>query len=173
MPIEKFDKTFYPNSEITGVSIRFYHTGVDTHPETGGDHKFGIETVLPPVMKEGVDWERCKTDKEYREGFASDSLMMHVDAMEKSLAMHPDCVEVTDFFGRTHDVSDLGLEQLLGKIEGLVDEITAPAAQQAYEDEKARGLVPKDMSFDDWNEANDMMSAGTSLKDWEPKGPAN
>jgi len=166
MPIEKYGKTFYPNSDVTGVNIRFYHLSEDDHPE-GGKHKFGIETVLPQVMKDGVDWERCLTDEDYRKSFASDSLMMHVDCMEKSLAMHPDCVEVTDFFGRKHDVSSLGLESLL-------EPVIKEAAEAQYEDEKARGIIPPDMTLEQWMEVVDATpSTGMSLADWKPKGKGN
>jgi hypothetical protein len=169
MPINKYDKTFYPNSEITGVNIRFYHLSTEDHAK-GGDHKFGIETVLPEIMREGVDWKRCLEDEEYRKSFASDSLMMHVDCMEKSLAMHPDCIEVTDFFGRKHDVSGLGLDTLL-------EPIIAEAAQAQYEDEKARGIIPHDMSLEEWRSVVEASpegaGMGVDLDKWNPKGPGN
>ena len=165
MPVDKNGKTFYPNSEITGVNIRFYHLGTTDHPK-GGDHKFGIETVLPDVMRDGVDWEKCRTDETYRKSFSSDSLMMHVDCMEKSLAMHPDCIEVTDYFGRKHDVSELGLASLL---EPIIKEV----AEAQYEEEKSRGIIPSNMSLDEWMKISEDIDPTVNLKDWKPNGPGN
>jgi hypothetical protein len=164
MPVQRYGKTFWPNDEVSGVHIEFTHLSADEHPN-GGEHKFGIKVVLPASMHDAVDWEKAKEDTEYRRSFASGSLMMHVDAMEKTLAMHPDCVEVTDFYGIKHDVSDIGLDQML-------HEMLEGTAREQYEEEKARGIVPTGMSFDEWCEIA-APDAGMDLTKWDPNGKAN
>ena len=161
MPEQRKGKTYYTNEEISGVLIRFYAVSADDHKE-GGEHKFGIETVLPDIMREGVDWERCKEDEDYRTSFTSGSLMMHVDCMEKTIAMHPDCIEVTDFFGKTHDVSDLGIKTL---IEPMIQE----AAKAQYDKEKAKGIIPRNMSLKEWMDVVEASpETGIDLANWNP-----
>jgi hypothetical protein len=163
MPIDKHGKLFFPNDEITGVNIEFYH--VPKNEKNGGEHKFGIRVVLPEPMRECVDWDKAKEDEEYRKSFAADSLMMHVDAMEKSLAMHPDCVEVIDFYQQAHDVSGLGLDTMM---KSMMEDI----ARSQYDEEVSRGIVPTGMSFEDWTEVagpdKDM-----DLGDWTPSGDSH
>lgn len=158
MPIEKFGKTYWPNSEISGVNIEFYHISGDDH-EKGTAHTFGVKTVLPENMASAVDWERAQVDSEYAASFASDSLMMHVDAIEKTVAMHPECLEVIDFFGRTHDVSDLGIEKIIGELVKDMD-------REQYEEEKSKGIIPSDWTFEDWCEVTEAVVSvpdGTKL----------
>ncbi len=161
MPTEKNGKTFYSNDEVTGVHIRFYHISADDH-EHGGEHSFGIETILPEAMLTGVDWDRCEKDEEYRKSFASGSLMMHVDCMEKTIAMHPDCIEVMDFFGKKHDVSDLG-------IASLIEPMMKEAAKEQYDKEKGRGIIPPNMSLEEWMDVVKASPAtGIDLANWNP-----
>jgi hypothetical protein len=166
MPVQKYGKTFWPNEEISGVHIEFYHVPKNDVNPKGGMHKFGIRTVLNESMRTGVDWDRALEDEEYRQSFASSSLMMHVDAMEKSLAMHPDCVEVEDFFGRKHDVTHMGIDNMLN---GVLEDI----ARAQYDEEKDRGVVPTGMSFKEWKKVASPDVDISELADWNPEGKSN
>jgi hypothetical protein len=165
MPIEKYGKTYWPNCEMEGIGVALYHLSKDQHPK-GGDNKFGMKMVLPQPMLDAVDWNRAKDDKEYRHTFGCDSLFMHVSALEKSLAMHPDCLEVTNFYGDKHDVSDM-------HIGSMVDDMLRGVAREQYDSEKERGIVPNGMTFDEWMEVAGPDTGSVSLSDWTPKGPSN
>lgn len=162
MPIKKPDGTLhFPNEDVSGAALVFYHVSADDNPN-GGPNKFGIQTRVSKCMAEHTDMTRLD-DEEYAKQFTSGNIMEVLAGLEKTAAMHPDCVEVKCVKGHTHDVSSFGLESLLGNI--LKD-----VAEEQYEEDKARGLVPHGMTFDEWVEAQGGPDFPTelNLENWEP-----
>ena len=139
---DKEGEQHFPNEELSGMCIRFYHVA----DRDGKTNLFGVELVLPPEVKEQIntDWMEEDSEKKITMG-----QLLEVGAvLTKQAQMHPCCVELIGFKGEKIDVSGIGMQDVL---EALLDKSKGIAHQQ-FEEEKAKGMIPDGMTFDDWIE---------------------
>lgn len=138
---DKGDQHF-TNEELDGLCLRFYHV-----PDQGDrTNLFGCELVLPPAVREKINLDWANEDSEQK--ITMGQLLEVGAVLCKQAQLHPGCVEVTGFDGEKIDVSGIGMEQIL---DSLIDKSKGLAMEQ-YEKEKAKGMIPDGMSFDDWIE---------------------
>lgn len=137
---EKEGDQHFDNERISGICLRFYAIA------DKGDRKnlFGVEVVIPQDVRDEINWDYA--DEESEGTITMGQLMETVSVLCKQAQLHPNCMEVMDFSGNPQDVSGIGMEQVL---ESLMSKGQGIAKEQ-FEHEKARGMIPDGMTFDDW-----------------------
>ena len=147
MRTDKLGTQHFTDEQLSGTCVRFYHI-----PDRGErTNLFGVEVVFPKVVMDEINMDYA--DEDNPDGnITMGQLMEVVSILTKQAQLHPNCVEITNFDGTKHDVSDIGLEQLLEAITRGGGESMAKAQ---YDRELAAGTVPTGMSFEDWLEVAD------------------
>lgn len=140
---EHVGSVHFTNEQISGVYLQFYHV-----PHETKENLFGARVVLPKEVIEKIDLGKMKSG-EHEDGYYTMGQIMEVAVVLcRQAQLHPNCVEVENFDGSKHDVSDIGLGEVLEAMMGSAEEV----ARTQFEQEKAKGMIPDGMSFDDWIE---------------------
>ena len=138
------------NEELSGIRLELYAVKSETNKNA-----FGVRVVLPESVQERIDFDKMASG-EHPSGYYTMGQMMEVLVCHQT-QLHPNCVEVENFTGEKHDVSDIGVKDMLDKI---IESVT-PDLEAQYKKEVEKGIVPKGLSFDDWVEFNANMGDDT------------
>lgn len=136
-------KVHITNEELSGSSIVIEHVE---------GNKFRGKLVVPQHVHDRVDFngEEFKKDPEQ---FTGESILGALMRMLQGLALEERCVEIENVDGKVTDVS--GSSTL-----SMLKDIATGALKEQYEKERASGVLPNSMSFDDWVEAQGLSDAG-------------
>jgi len=142
---DKKGTVHFTNEEISGVYLQFYHV---PDPKGENDSLFGIRVVLPKEVMDKIDLAKMESGEHGDGHYTMGQLMEVAVVLCRQAQIHPNCVEVENFDGTATSVADLGLEQVLKSLMGDAEKI----ARQQFEEERARGMIPAGMKFEDWIE---------------------
>ncbi len=143
MRTDTLGKKHFTNEQISGVYLQFYHV-----PNEENENLFGARVVLPPEVMADIDLKKMASGEHAEGHYTMGQLMEVAVVLCRQAQLHPNCVEVENFDGSKVDVSDIGLEQVLESMMGSAEGL----AKEQFEEEKAKGLVPDGMTFEDWIE---------------------
>lgn len=135
----------FTNEDLDGLSVKIHNLP---------DGKFGFEIVLPESVKEQIDFDKIESGEHPDGYYTMDQLFEVAIMIGKNLTMHPDCHEAANFDGTKEDVSEIGIDKIIASA-------LQEAAQETYEDEKRRGIIPDGLSFEDWLEIEAGGSGGS------------
>ena len=149
---DKEGEVHISNEDLEGCGVSFYPLGDEENP-----NKFGIKMILPESVMKRIDFEKMESGEHAPGYYTMGQMLEAMVVMSRQLQLHPNCVEITNFDGTTHDVSDVGLRELLGEMAGAM----GADAEAAYEREKEQGIVPDGLSFEDWLSFHDLEPTGS------------
>lgn len=134
-PYQKGKKVHITDDEMSGVKIVFTHLG---------DHKFQARLCFPDAVKEKLDFEEvAKADNP--EDFTSEAILGAVNSLMATIGIDPNCMSVGVEGGPPQDTSNFGIADIL--MRGAKKQ-----AKEQYKREVREGVVPADMTFEDWLE---------------------
>ena len=135
----KKGKVHITNDELSGTCVKVTHEG-------GG--KFSATLVFPDGVSEKIPFGEGLRDATTGT-YTGESMLGVVYDLLQALAFHSDCTRVSV------QEEDGGIDCTKYNAEALVHDTIDKIGRQAFEEERAKGLLPDGMTYEDWLEASD------------------
>ncbi len=142
-----------PNEELDGSGISFYSLGSEDRP-----NDFGIKLTMPEEVLKQIDFDKMESGEHPPGYYTMGQMMEAMIIVSRQIQLHPNCIEVTNFDGSKHDVSDIGMQQVMEAITSAM----GGSNEEAYKKEKEQGIIPDSLSYEDWLEFHNLEPEGSS-----------